>query len=106
MAKATKGINFDDHLDEYLADSENAAIYLTVALEEDDAYFLEQALSRIVRLHGASKVASKTGIARQALYKMLSEGGNPSYKNVCKILDALGLENVIQKKKQKKKKSS
>lgn len=98
MAKK-KPTNFDDFLDEQLQTPEAAAIYLSIAMEENDEHFLSTALSRVVRIHGATKVAAETGIARQALYKMLSENGNPSYKNIEKILDVLGLEIVIREKK-------
>lgn len=95
-------ISFNDYLDEVLLDPEFAAAYLSAAMDENDDKFLSTALSRVVRIHGATKVAAETGIARQAIYKMLSENGNPSYRNIEKILDALGLEIVIREKPKKK----
>jgi probable addiction module antidote protein len=56
-------------------------------------------LAKVVKIHGASKVSEESGIARQAIYKMLSSDGNPSFKNVTKLLEAIGLELTIKAKK-------
>ena len=96
---AKKGTDFKEYLDENLRDPEFAAMFLSNAIEEGDEAFLAGALADVVRIHGVAKVASESGIARQALYKMLSAEGNPSYKNIVKILDVLGLEVVFQNKK-------
>ena len=94
----TKGSKFQDHLKTELLDPEFAANYLASALEEGDDEFLSDALADVVRVHGATKISSETGIARQAIYKMLSSEGNPSFKNISKLLDSLGLEVTIQTK--------
>lgn len=93
-----KGSSFKRHLEEELLDSDFAANYLAAALEDGDEAFLTQALSEIIKAHGASKISARTGIARQALYKMVSSEGNPSFKNIYKLLDAVGLEMTIQSK--------
>ncbi|WP_374073512.1 addiction module antidote protein [Bdellovibrio bacteriovorus] len=93
-----KGSSFQEHLKIELLDPEFAASYLAAALEEGDEKFLYEALAEIVKIHGVSKISSETGIARQALYKMLSSEGNPSFKNVAKLLAAVGLEISIQPK--------
>jgi probable addiction module antidote protein len=93
------GSTFQSHLDEELLDPEFAAEFLASALQDGDRQFLTKALARVVKAHGITKVAEDTGLARQALYKMLSRGGNPSFKNVTKLLDAIGLEWTIRAKK-------
>lgn len=93
-----RGTNFQDHLRVNFLDPDFAATYLASALLEGDEEFLSKALAEIVKIYGSTKMASETGIARQALYKMLSTEGNPSFKNISKLLDALGLEMTIQKK--------
>lgn len=93
-----KGSSFQEHLKGELLDPEFAAMYLAAALEEGDEYFLGEALAEIIKIHGVSKIASEAGIARQALYKMLSSEGNPSFKNISKLLNALGLELTVQTK--------
>lgn len=93
-----KGSGFQEHLKVQLLDPDFAAVYLAAALDEGDEHFLVEALAEVIKIHGVSKIASEAGIARQALYKMLSSEGNPSFKNVSKLLDVLGLEMTIQSK--------
>lgn len=90
--------SFKKHLQEELLDTDFAACYLAAALEEGDETFLNQALSEIIKAHGSSRISAETGIARQALYKMLSSEGNPSFKNISKLLNAIGLEMTVQPK--------
>ena len=92
------GTTFQSHLADELKDPDFAAEYLASALEEGDEQFLTEALAKVIKAHGGTKVAEETGLARQALYKMLSRGGNPSFKNVTKLLDAVGLEWTIRVK--------
>ena len=68
-------------------------------MREDDEEFLTEALSKVVKIHGATKVSGLTGITRQAIYKMLSGEGNPSFKNINKLLEAVGLELTVRPKK-------
>lgn len=42
------------------------------------------------------RVAEESGIARQALYKMRYREGNPSFKNVNKLLEAVGLKLTVK----------
>ena len=43
-----------------------------------------------------SEVARKTGMDRAALYKALSQNGNPSFSTVLKVMRALGLQLRIE----------
>jgi probable addiction module antidote protein len=95
MARGTK---FQADLTRKLFDPEFAADFLAAAIVEGDEKFLSQALARVVKAHGATKVSAETGIARQALYKMLSSDGNPSFKNVSRLLEAVGLELTVKVK--------
>jgi probable addiction module antidote protein len=90
--------NFKDDLVERLKDPEYAAAYIEAAIEENDTGFLQIALGDVVKAHGVSNVAQITGIARQALYRMISEGGNPTMKNLNLLLDSVGLEIDIKVK--------
>lgn len=93
-----RGSKLQDHLELELQDPDFAACYLSAALDEGDDVFLSEALAKVIKVHGASALALETGIARQALYKMCSSEGNPSFKNVAKLLDAIGLEITVQPK--------
>lgn len=94
----TRGTKFQEDLERKLLNSDFAADYLAAAIAEDDEDFLSEALAKVVKAHGATRVAEESGIARQALYKMLSSEGNPSFKNVNKLLEAVGLELTVKKK--------
>jgi len=94
-----KGTRFKDYLNDQLKSSKYAAHYIQAAIEENDADYFIQALSEVVRVHGVADLAEKTGIARQAIYQMTSSEGNPTLKNVNKILEQLGLELTVRVKK-------
>jgi probable addiction module antidote protein len=93
-----KGSQLQDHLDSELKDPDFAASYLASALDKGDDVFISEALAKVLKAHGATALSSETGIARQALYKMCSAEGNPSFRNVAKLLAAIGLEMTIQPK--------
>ncbi|MCC7405540.1 MAG: putative addiction module antidote protein [Bdellovibrionales bacterium] len=96
MARGTK---LKTYLRRQLLDTDFAAEYLAQAIAEGDRKFLADAMAKVIQAHGATRVADETGIARQAIYRMLSIDGNPSFKNVHKLLDAIGLELTIKPKK-------
>jgi probable addiction module antidote protein len=50
------------------------------------------ALGVIARAQSMTKLAEKTGLSRQALYKALSGEGNPEFATIAKVADALGLQ--------------
>ncbi|WP_058188090.1 addiction module antidote protein [Terracidiphilus gabretensis] len=77
---------------EYLTDDETIAAYLTVALEENDPTFLAKALGTVARAKGGMAwLARETGISREALYRALSETGNPELGTALKVMHALGV---------------
>ena len=41
---------------------------------------------------GMSKLADDTELAREALYRMLSEDGNPTFTSISTVLHALGIQ--------------
>ena len=90
--------DFKEDLIEKLKDPSYAAAYIEAAIEESDADFLQVALGDVVKAHGVSKISEVTGIARQALYRMISQDGNPTIKNLNKLLNSVGLEIDIKVK--------
>jgi probable addiction module antidote protein len=58
----------------------------------DDPAFIAQALGTIARARGMSRLARKTGLTREGLYKALSKDSNPSFGTVLKVMRALGLK--------------
>ena len=76
----------------WLKGSENAAAYVQAAIEEGDPAGLLQALRNVAEARGGiARIAEKTGLNREALYRTLSRRGNPQLKSLAAILDATGL---------------
>lgn len=87
--------NFKGALLEDLKNPQYAQTYLSVALEEyekdkDVASFLT-ALRDVVEANGGiTKLAEKTDLNRQSLYKSLSAEGDPKLNTVETVLNGLG----------------
>lgn len=79
----------------YLKTPEHIAAYLTRMLEGGDDGMLASALGDVARSVGMAKVAEKTGIGREALYKALRDGATPRLKTVNMVVKALGLRMII-----------
>jgi probable addiction module antidote protein len=84
---------------DHLKTEEDIAEYLAAAMEEggDDAGFIAAVLGDIAKARGIMSLAEATGMTRMGLYKALSDGGNPSFATVLKVVKALGLKLVPQK---------
>lgn len=84
--------DWDNYLDETLADPEKAAEYLTACLEEGSDVFL-LAVRDVVRAYGGmTKLAEDTELAREALYRMFSDSGNPTFASISSVIDSLGIK--------------
>ena len=85
---------------EWLANSENAAAYVEAAIEEGDSAGVLQALRNVAEARGGvARIAEKTGLNREALYRTLSRRGNPQLKSLTAILDATGLRLSVTTRK-------
>ena len=88
--------HFDETLYQELQDPEFAAAYLQDALDDSLEEFLI-ALRKYVQANGGmAQCAEQTHLTREALYRMLSETGNPALRSVYAILNARGLRLSIQ----------
>lgn len=84
---------------ERLRDPQTAAAYLSAAAGEDDPGAFLQALRNVTEaMGGIAKIATRTGLNRQQLYRTLSKEGNPELRSLTKILDASGLQFVVAAK--------
>ena len=93
--------DYEEDLIEKLKDAEFAAEYLNVSLEDAEAGADERfliALRQVARAHGMTAVAEKSGMARQAMYRALSESGNPELSSLRALLDAMGLRLAVEQK--------
>ena len=82
-----------------LCDPATAAAYINAAAQEDDPAAFLQALRAVAEATGGiAKVATRTKLNRQQLYRTLSGTGNPELRNLTKILDAAGLRLIVAAK--------
>jgi probable addiction module antidote protein len=77
---------------EYLDDAESQAELLADAFETGDAAYITHALGIIARARGMTSVAGEAGVTREALYKALSESGDPKLSTLLGVLRALGIK--------------
>ena len=88
--------DYNTSLYEDLQDPEFAVAYLNAALEDgsQDVFLLH--LRDVAEAWGGmGKLASETHLAREALYRMLSDSGNPQLSSLDKILQAMGLRLAV-----------
>jgi probable addiction module antidote protein len=75
---------------ELLTSDEVVEAFLTEAMETGDASLIASALGTVARAKGMSNISRETGLAREHLYKSLSENGNPTLETTLAVLKALG----------------
>ena len=73
---------------EHLKTKEEREAYLNAAFEDGDASVIAAALGDIAKAVGMSKVAKRTGLGRESLYKALSPDGNPALSTILKVIRA------------------
>ena len=74
----------------YLETDEQIAVYLEDIFKSGDPDLIVTAIGDVARARGMAKIADDTNRGRESLYKSLSQGGNPSFQTVMKVLDSLG----------------
>ncbi|HWA17911.1 MAG TPA: addiction module antidote protein [Devosia sp.] len=74
-----------------LDDPESQAELLADAFETGDAPYITSVLGIVARARGMSAVANEAGVTREALYKALSEKGDPRLSTLLGVVKALGL---------------
>src|SRR3990167_4053011 len=97
--------DYETDLLERLKDPEYAAGYLNAVLEDTDIDIKERfllALRDVAKAHGMSQFAIQASIAREAMYRALSEEGNPQLDTLLGILHASGLTLSINVRKKRK----
>ncbi|MBI4043127.1 MAG: putative addiction module antidote protein [Deltaproteobacteria bacterium] len=97
---ATKKLRqHEEALIEELQDSEEAAAYLSAALEENDIDTFLLALRRVAQAQGIAELSEKTSLNRQHIYRALSAGGNPTLKNLISLMTALNFAMEVKPKR-------
>jgi probable addiction module antidote protein len=76
---------------EYLDDPDSQAELLSDAFESGDAGYIAQALGVVARARGMTEIAREAGVTREALYKALTEEGDPRLSTLLGVTRALGV---------------
>jgi probable addiction module antidote protein len=93
MKKMQKLKAFD--ITRHLDSEEAMAEYLSQVLEDGDNAELIRALGHIAKAKGMATVAKDSGLGRESLYKALSEGSQPRFDTISKVINALGLKMSV-----------
>ena len=103
MPKRTR--DYESDLIGKLKDPEFSVEYLNASLEDNDEGSDERflmALRQVAQAHGMTEIAERSGMARPALYRALSETGNPEFLTLKALLDSLGLKLAVEQRDHKK----
>ena len=77
-------------ISDYLNSNEMIAASSHPLLEARNDTDLPPAIGHIANAPGMTKIAEETGMSRPSLYKALSEGANPQFSTIMKVLKAIG----------------
>jgi probable addiction module antidote protein len=91
MTIETKKWDIAEHLDS----DEKIALFLEAVFEEGDPTLIAAAIGEVARARGMSQVAKEAGLSRENLYRALSEGGNPEFATILKVMRAIGYDLTI-----------
>ncbi|MFI5361534.1 MAG: DNA-binding protein [Elusimicrobiota bacterium] len=96
-------VDYKPFLLQTLRDPANASLFINVAIEEaladnDIPLFLHCLRDAVTAQGGMTKVARLAGLNREGLYRMLSKAGNPEFRALVRLLDAMGLRISIRPK--------
>jgi len=80
-----------------LTDPEESASYIMAARKESREMFLT-AIMDVAKAHEIAKVARRSGLKRESLYKAFSEQGNPRLDTLDSVFDAMNLEIGVNPK--------
>lgn len=84
-----KTIPFDAAI--YLDDAESQSELLADAFDSGDSAYIAHALGIVARARGMTSIAKDAGVTREALYRSLSETGDPRLSTLIGVMKALGM---------------
>ena len=87
----------------YLDDAESQSELLTEAFESGEPANIAYVLGIIARARGMSQIAQEAGVTREALYKALSETGDPKLSTLMGVTKALGVRITAEPVKRRRK---
>ena len=80
----------------YTTSPESQQSLLDDAFASGNAAYIAHALGIIARARGMTDIARETGLARESLYKALSEDGDPRLTTLLGVARALGVKLTAQ----------
>lgn len=83
---------------EFLDDAESQAELVADAFNSGDAHYIAHALGVVARARGMTQVAKDAGVTREALYRALSQEGDPKLSTLLGVLKALGMSLHAEQK--------
>jgi len=96
--KHKRSVDYHEELIDSLKDHDEAVAYLNAALEEslegdeESQELLLKALRNVAEAQGGlGKLAKKTRVRREILYRILSTKGNPELRTFTNLVHAMGL---------------
>ncbi|MDM9629381.1 putative addiction module antidote protein [Rhizobium sp. S152] len=89
-----KTTRFD--IQDHLKTPEDRLLYLEAAFDDGDPALIAHALGDVARTVGMTSIAKDAGVTREALYKALSETGDPRLSTFFGVIKALGLKISIE----------
>jgi len=87
---AEKLTNYDPAED--LRSKEAVAIFMAEAFKTEDPAYIAHALGVVARAKGMARIAGRTGLSREQLYRSFSAKGNPTLKTTLAVMKALGIK--------------
>ena len=79
-----------------LLDSEEVVkLFLEEALAANDPVLWQRALGDAARSVGMAKIAERSGLNRESLYKALKKDAHPRFDTIMRVLKAMGLKLSI-----------
>ena len=81
---------------DFLSSDDAIAAYLEAAFEDGDPRVIAVALGNIAKARGMTAVAKDAGVTREALYKALSENGDPRLSTLLGVTRALGVRLTVE----------
>jgi probable addiction module antidote protein len=76
----------------YIDTPESQAELLSDAFDSGDAGYIANALGVVARARGMTGIAKEAGVTREALYKALSERGDPRLSTLLGVMKALHIK--------------
>ena len=91
MASSIDRLTREWNATQFLENPEDVVAYLEAAFEDGDSQLIAAALGDIAKSRGMTKIAARTGLGRESLYKSLSLSGNPAFATVLNVMHTLGI---------------